>query len=74
MKAPHIRQTVVVPDAAPLNHLAAGDALTVLTGMVRVVVPDIIELETTWFAEKPYAREVAAWIAAGPGARDAPAA
>ncbi len=37
MKQPTIKPTVVFPDTAPLIHLAAGDALTVLNGMGRVV-------------------------------------
>jgi len=65
MRQPSVKPTVIVPDAAPLIHLAAGDALTVLNSMGRVVVPDIVELEATYFADKPYARDIAAWIAAG---------
>jgi hypothetical protein len=65
MKAPAFRPTVVIPDAAPLIHLAAGDALTVLNGVGRVVLPDIVQLEATYFLDKPYAREIAAWIEAG---------
>lgn len=65
MEQPRIRPTVVIPDAAPLIHLAAGDALTVLNGMGRVVVPDIVVLEATYHADKPFAPEIAAWIAEG---------
>ncbi len=65
MKPPRIRPTVVIPDTAPLIHLAAGDALTVLNGMGRVVVPDIVALEATYFQDKPFVGEIAAWIAAG---------
>ena len=65
MRAPAFRPIVVIPDAAPLIHLAAGDALMVLNGMGRVVVPDIVLLETTWFLDKPHAREIAAWVEAG---------
>ncbi|HXA22018.1 MAG TPA: hypothetical protein VNW90_06935 [Acetobacteraceae bacterium] len=65
MKLPRIKPTVVIPDAAPLIHLAAGDALTVLNGMGRVLVPDIVQLEATYYLDKPYAREIAAWIEAG---------
>ena len=65
MKAPRIRPTVVIPDAAPLILLAAGGALLVLNGMGRVVVPDIVQLETTYNLDKPYAREIAAWIELG---------
>jgi hypothetical protein len=65
MKEPAIKPTVVIPDAAPLIHLAAGDALTVLNGMGRVVVPDVVVLEATYNPDKPYAREITAWIEAG---------
>jgi hypothetical protein len=65
MKEPKLKPTVVIPDAAPLIHLAAGDALTVLNGMGRVVVPDVVQLEASFFLDKPYAREIAAWIEAG---------
>lgn len=65
MKQPTVRPTVVIPDAAPLIHLAAGNALGVLNGMGRVVVPDIVVLETTFFGDKPFAREVLAWVEAG---------
>ena len=65
MSQPRIRPTVVIPDAAPLIHLAAAGALAVLNGLGRVVVPDIIQLETTFDLAKPFAPEIAAWIAAG---------
>lgn len=65
MEAPRIKPTVVIPDVAPLIHLAAGDALTVPNGMGRVVVPDIVQLEATYDLDKPYAREIAAWIEGG---------
>jgi hypothetical protein len=65
MKQPRIKPTVVIPDAAPLIHLAAGDALNVLNGKGRVLVPDIVRLEATYYLDKPYAREIAAWIEAG---------
>lgn len=62
------RPTVAVPDTAPLIHLAAGDALTVLNGMGRVIVPDIVVLEATYFRDKPFAAGIAAWIEAGQAA------
>jgi len=65
MKQPAIKPTVVIPDTAPLIHLAAGDALMVLNGMGRVVVPDIVMLEATHDRDKPYAREIATWAEAG---------
>jgi hypothetical protein len=46
-KASPIKPTVVVPDAAPLIHLAAGGALDVLTSMGPVVVADVVMLEAT---------------------------
>ena len=61
----HLTPTVIIPDAAPLIHLAAGDALAILSGMGRVIVPDIVVLEATYFADKPFAREINAWIGAG---------
>jgi hypothetical protein len=60
-----IKPTVIVPDAAPLIQLAAADALGVLTGMGAVVVVDVVMLETTYFADKPYAAQIAAWLDAG---------
>ncbi len=65
MSQPQIKPTVIIPDAAPLIHLAAGDALTLLNGMGRVVVPDVVALEATYFADKPYAGEIASWITDG---------
>ncbi len=65
MQAPGMRPTVVVPDTAPLIHLAAGGALDVLTGMGRVVIPDVVVMEATHHAAKPWAAEIAAWIEAG---------
>jgi len=65
MQQPRLQPTVVIPDTAPLIHLAAGGALFVLNAMGRVVVPDIVALEATYFADKPYAGEINAWIIAG---------
>jgi hypothetical protein len=62
---PRIKPTVILPDTTPLVHLAAADALLVLNGLGRVVVVDVVALEATYFADKPYAREIAAWIDAG---------
>jgi hypothetical protein len=64
-KPPPIKPTVILPDAAPLIHLAAGDALSVLTSMGAVIVVDVVALEATYFADKPYARHIAAWLEAG---------
>ncbi len=64
-QSPLPRPTVIVPDTAPLIHLAAGDALHVLTDMGPVVVVDVVVLEATASLDKPYARQVAAWIEDG---------
>ena len=55
---------IIIPDTAPLIHLAAGELLHLLTDMGRVVVPDVILLEATRLPEKPWAREIADWFAA----------
>ena len=60
-----IRPTVILPDTSPLVHLAAADALGVLTGLGPVIVVDVVVLEATHDLAKPYAREIAAWIEAG---------
>lgn len=60
-----IKPTVILPDTSPLVHLAAVGALSVLNGMGRVVVVDVVALEATNDQTKPYAREIAAWIEAG---------
>jgi hypothetical protein len=63
---PHrIKPTVILPDTTPLVHLAAADALHVLNGLGPVVVVDVVALEATYFTDKPYAREIAAWIDLG---------
>jgi len=66
------KATVFLPDAAPLIHLAAADALSVLNAMGRVVIPDIVELEATYPEEKPYASEIGAWILRGQQAGSPP--
>jgi hypothetical protein len=65
VEAPNVKPTVVIPDTAPLIHLAAGDALHVLTGMGPVVIVDVVVLEATFYEDKPYALQIASWIAAG---------
>ena len=62
---PRLRPTVILPDTSPLVHLAAVDALDILTGFGRVVVVDVVALEATHDRSKPYAIEIAAWIAEG---------
>jgi hypothetical protein len=61
----HVRPTVILPDTSPLVHLAAAGALHILTGLGRVVIVDVVALEATSDASKPYATEIAAWIADG---------
>ncbi|HSU05193.1 MAG TPA: hypothetical protein VLI93_06440 [Acetobacteraceae bacterium] len=42
---PHrIKPTVILPDTSPLVHLAAVDALHILTDLGRVVVVDVVAL------------------------------
>jgi hypothetical protein len=52
---PAIKPTVIVPDTVPLIHLAAREALHVLTAMDRVIVVDVVVLEATYDPGKPYA-------------------
>jgi hypothetical protein len=65
MSGNRVKPTVILPDTAPLVHLAAVDALHLLTDLGRVVVVDVVALEATYFQDKPYAREIGAWIEAG---------
>jgi hypothetical protein len=65
MEQPDVKPTIIVPDTAPLIHLAAGDALHVLNALGRVVVVDVVMLEATYDRNKPYATEVWNWIEAG---------
>ena len=65
MKQPDIKPTVILPDTAPLIHLAAGEALHVLNALGRVVVVDIVMLEATYYHDKPYARAISEWIESG---------
>jgi hypothetical protein len=54
---------VVVPDVSPLIHLAAGGALDLLHAFGSVVVMDVVAFEASGDPKKPWAREIAAWIA-----------
>ncbi len=65
MSQPRRKPIVILPDTSPLVHLAAVDALGVLTGLGRVVVVDVVALESTSDPTKPYAAEIAAWIEQG---------
>ena len=61
----HIRPTVILPDTSPLVHLAAVDALHILTGLGRVVIVDVVAMEATHDLSKPFASAIATWIADG---------
>ena len=65
MSEPRVKPTVILPDTTPLVHLAAVDSLHLLNDLGRVVVVDVVVLEATYFQDKPYAREIEAWIEAG---------
>ena len=60
-----ITPVVVVPDMSPLIHLAAAGHLTLLQEFGRVVVMDIVAYEASDNLGKPWARDVAAWLAEG---------
>jgi hypothetical protein len=62
--APGDRQPIVVADAGPLIRLAAADLLGSLRGLNRrIVLVDRVEDEVIGDVSKPYAREIAKWIA-----------
>ena len=64
MIAPGDRQPIVVADAGPLIRLAAADLLGALRGLNRrIVLVDRVEDEVVGDTSKPYAREIARWIA-----------
>ena len=56
---------VIIPDTAPLIHLAAAGLLELLPALGRVVVPDVIAMETTRLPDKPYAGVVGDWLESG---------
>ena len=61
-----ITPVIVVPDVSPVIHLAAAGRLTLLQEFGRVVVMDIVTAyEASDNTAKPWAREVAAWLAEG---------
>jgi len=60
-----IEPVIVVPDATPLIHLAAGNALNLLNSYGRVVIMDVVAFEATRYLDKPYAKEIADWIEKG---------
>jgi len=62
--APEDRQPIVVADAGPLIRLAAADLLGSLRGLNRrIVLVDRVEDEVIGDVSKPYARQIANWIA-----------
>jgi len=64
MIAPTDRQPIVVADAGPLIRLAAAGLLDTLRGLNRrIVLVDRVEDEIVGDPSKPYAIEVADWIA-----------
>lgn len=65
MNEQQVKPTVIVPDTPPLIHLAAVESLHLLNDLGPVVVIDVVALEATYFQDKPYAREIGAWIEAG---------
>jgi hypothetical protein len=65
VKQPPIRPTVIIPDTAPLIHLAAANALHLLNDMGQVVLVDIVAMEATYYQDKPFAKEIGDWIAKG---------
>lgn len=60
-----ITPVVVIPDMSPLIHLAAAGKLSLLQEFGRVVVMDIVAYEASDDVTKPWALEVAAWLAKG---------
>lgn len=60
-----ITPVIVVPDMSPLVHLAAAGCLPLLQAFGRVVVMDIVAYEATDDLSKPWAQDVAAWLAEG---------
>ena len=62
MPLPAVEPTVVLVDASPLIHLAMIDALDLPLHFGPVVVPDAVEIETTYDLSKPFAAEIRAWM------------
>jgi hypothetical protein len=58
------RQPIIVADAGPLIRLAAAGLLDTLRGLNRrIVMVDRVMAEVTGDVTKPYAVEIAAWVA-----------
>lgn len=65
MMSPASREPIVIADAGPLLRLAAAGLLPMLARLNRrIVLVDRVEDELVGDAAKPYAREIAQWIAA----------
>jgi len=64
MISPASREPIVIADAGPLLRLAAARLLPMLARLNRrIVIVDRVEDELVGDAGKPYAREIAQWIA-----------
>lgn len=64
MMSPASREPIVIADAGPLLRLAAAGLLPMLARLNRrIVMVDRVEDELVGDGTKPYAREIAAWIA-----------
>ena len=64
MMSPASREPIVIADAGPLLRLAAAGLLPMLARLNRrIVMVDRVEDELVGDDSKPYAREIAAWIA-----------
>ncbi len=65
MMSPASREPIVIADAGPLLRLAAAGLLPMLARLNRrIVLVDRVEDELVGDPDKPYAREIAQWIAA----------
>ncbi len=64
MMSPASREPIVIADAGPILRLAAAGLLPMLARLNRrIVIVDRVEDELVGDDSKPYAREIAAWIA-----------
>lgn len=65
MMSPASREPIVIADAGPILRLAAAGLLSMLPRLNRrIVLVDRVEDELVGDAGKPYAAEIARWIAA----------
>lgn len=65
MMSPASREPIVIADAGPILRLAAAGLLSMLARLNRrIVLVDRVEDELVGDAAKPYAAEIAQWIAA----------